>query len=104
GSSGLMFGVRAASCDERGGADAVSTAHPSANARGKTNSDAPDKMLFVACHFLVKLPGHVEPFVLMVFAFDVQQHSNRYWKRMLQYILVARPVYSLREMRAPRRP
>ena len=40
-----MFGVRAASCDERGGTDVVSTAHPSANARGKTNSDATDRML-----------------------------------------------------------
>src|SRR5215467_12887363 len=99
-----MFAVRVVSCDERGGADAVSTAPPSANARGKTNSEATDRMLVSRVICLIKLPGHVEPFVLMVFAFDVQQHSNRYWKRMLQYILAARPVYSLREMRAPRRP
>ena len=42
-----MFGVRAASCDERGGTDVVSTAHPSANARGMTKSDAADRMLLL---------------------------------------------------------
>jgi hypothetical protein len=92
-----MFGVRAASCDdERGGADVVSTtAHPSANRRDKTNSEAADRLLLFRVIF-VKLPGHVEPFVLMVLACAVQQHPNRYWKRMLQYILAARPVCSLK--------
>ena len=49
-----MFGVRAASCDERGGADVVSTVHPSANTRQKTNSDAAADTMFlfriIFCH------------------------------------------------------
>lgn len=53
-----MLGVRAASCDdERGGAEVVSTAHPGANARDKTNRDAADRMFLIRVIFWSNCPG-----------------------------------------------
>src|SRR5215510_10607520 len=77
----------------------ISLISPCGNKNGLSQAPVSQQLLSTALicfQSLVKLPEHVEPFALMALARAAQQHSNRYWKRMLQYILAARPVYSPR--------